>query len=331
MQRKTFFQVGILATFLGVLLLFTNMTPLLLQEDFTPEELRKLAPTNRGCIISTLQCPNNPGLADRDFMDPMGEKNPQIYLDPSTCLSQALYYVKTCHTPGKTETMDNQGAVKASFVYDGKVVAHLTQVIPHYAMKLVPRNPATLSCTFDGKTIANGSAVKAFFDKVAGAATGADCKAELRQCKDGVLLGSAPYSSCTYLANCMFDGRVLAHGQSVRAFKAPYASDPRLCTASSEIRLCTNGVLSGTYTYGACVVGKSIGPKPPILPNPASMACNFNGRAVPAGSVITAYFQPKAVAGPKGGDPVCTSEPRKCVNGKLTGSAPYAQCAVPRI
>lgn len=61
-------------------------------------------------------------------------------------------------------------------------------------------------------------------------------------------------------ASCVFNGKTIASGSSVTAFRA--SSVPYGSTCASESRLCTNGVLSGSFAYASCSVEA---PKPPLI------------------------------------------------------------------
>jgi cytochrome c len=53
-------------------------------------------------------------------------------------------------------------------------------------------------------------------------------------------------------ASCQFNGQAVASGSSVNAFQA--ASVPFATTCTSQARTCTNGTLSGSYTFASCSV-----------------------------------------------------------------------------
>jgi hypothetical protein len=52
-------------------------------------------------------------------------------------------------------------------------------------------------------------------------------------------------------ASCTFNGTTIASGGSTAAFQ--YSTAPAGSTCTSQTRICTNGVLSGTYAYSSCV------------------------------------------------------------------------------
>ncbi|WP_409477861.1 hypothetical protein [Pseudobdellovibrio sp. HCB154] len=174
---------------------------------------------------------------------------------------------------------------------------------------------AALSCTFNGSTIAHGQTVEAY--KSSSVAYGQSCSSETRTCTNGVLSGSNTYSSCSVEAakSCSFNGQTILSGSSVKAYassQVPYGQ-----TCSSENRVCTNGVLSGSNTYSSCVVG----PKPPVVTPPKS--CTFNGKTVAHGSSVQAYKSSSVGYGQS-----CQGETRTCNDGILSGSYTSSSCAV---
>lgn len=52
--------------------------------------------------------------------------------------------------------------------------------------------------------------------------------------------------------SCTFNGQTIAHGASVTAYQA--STVPQGSTCVSEARICSDGVLSGTYQYASCAV-----------------------------------------------------------------------------
>ena len=104
-------------------------------------------------------------------------------------------------------------------------------------------------------------------------------------------------------------GGILTHGLSVTAYAA--ASVPFGNTCASQVRTCTNGVLSGTYTAEACTVA-------------APVNCTLPwGGPIAHGQSVTAYA---AASVPFGG--TCASQVRTCSNGTLSGSYAAQSCSV---
>ena len=167
---------------------------------------------------------------------------------------------------------------------------------------------APKTCQFDGKTLNPGDTVVAYQNSAV--AYGSACVSENRTCDNGALSGSYVYSSCTVSApaSCLFDSQTIAHGASVTAYQNSMAPFGSACT--SETRTCSNGVLSGSYSYNSCAVQ-----------SPAN--CLFNGQTIQHNDVVAA-FQFSTV--PYG--TTCQQENRVCYNGALNGSFSFASCNV---
>lgn len=122
--------------------------------------------------------------------------------------------------------------------------------------------------------------------------------------------GNASFAmaSSTTSPDCSFGGTTLLNGDSVIAYQNSTVNYGEIC--ASEIRVCTEGLLSGSYNYDSCSATQ-----------PAS--CLFNGTTIPHGETIYAYDTTSVELGGE-----CISEPRTCNNGILSGSSPYASCGV---
>ena len=110
--------------------------------------------------------------------------------------------------------------------------------------------------------------------------------------------------------SCFFDGVELLNNTSVQAYQSASVAYGGSCQA--ENRLCSSGVLSGTYAFSACTVR-------------AASNCILDGQTVEHGSSVDAY-QAKSL--PYGS--VCESQTRSCENGVLSGSYPYLSCTLNR-
>lgn len=164
------------------------------------------------------------------------------------------------------------------------------------------------ACLFDGKTIEHGLSIVAF--QTSSAAYGDKCNQEIRTCNDGTLSGSFAFGSCAVAqpASCLFDGKTIAHGQIVEAFQTASVAYGETCVSQS--RTCSNGVLSGDYENGACVVA-------------APASCVFDNKTVLHGESVIAYNEMHVGYGQS-----CVSEIRTCKNGVLTGSLTASSCSV---
>lgn len=164
------------------------------------------------------------------------------------------------------------------------------------------------ACLFNGETLAHGESVKAFESSTT--QFGGSCISEIRSCQDGTLSGSFQFGACNIdqPASCLFDGRTLAHGETVAAFPVSSVGFGQTCTP--ETRSCFNGVLSGTNPFASCTVNQ-----------PAS--CSFDGRTLLSGESVTAFLSSSVAFGS-----VCQSEARSCLNGQLSGSFTSSTCQV---
>ena len=103
--------------------------------------------------------------------------------------------------------------------------------------------------------------------------------------------------------SCSFDGSPIENGVSVLAFLNSSGAN-----CLSESRICTDGVLSGSYQYSSC--------------SQSQAACLFDGRTIAHGQSVAAYVQ--SVQG--NGSIECLTESRTCNNGQLSGSFILSQC-----
>lgn len=198
-------------------------------------------------------------------------------------------YGSVCSGVAETRTCDN-GVLSGSAQYASCSVG-------------APR-----ACLFDGKTVEHGGTVVAFEGSTV--SYGLTCKQENRTCNDGTLTGSFQYSSCAadQAASCLFDGRTIAHGESVAAFATSSVNYGSTCT--QESRTCNNGVLSGGYTFSSCTIGQP-------------QNCSFNGVTVNHNQSIIAFAAEHVAYGQS-----CVSESRTCTNGQLSGSMTATACVV---
>ncbi len=113
------------------------------------------------------------------------------------------------------------------------------------------------NCTFNGNTVNHGSGVTAY--QTASVPYGQACAGEARSCSNGTLSGSYPEASCSISppADCDFNGTPVSHASGVTAYQSNEVPAGETC--QSETRTCTNGSLSGSYTYPACTVSFSLG------------------------------------------------------------------------
>lgn len=164
------------------------------------------------------------------------------------------------------------------------------------------------ACLFNGVTLDHGDTVTAFLESTS--QYGGQCRSEDRTCNDGTLSGTYQFSACNIdqPASCLFDGRNIAHGETVNAFAQSSVMYGSQCTQQS--RTCDNGTLSGSYNFSSCTVG-----------NPAN--CSFDGRTVVHGESVTAFESLTVDYGQS-----CLSQARSCNNGLLSGSYSHSSCSV---
>ncbi len=128
----------------------------------------------------------------------------------------------------------------------------------------------------------------------------------------GTATGPGGTATCsrtvTVNRSCTFNGNTILHGASATAYQSSSVPFGNSCV--SQVRTCTNGTLSGTYTYASCSV------------SPAAN-CTFNGNTVLHGASVTAY---QASSVPFGSS--CSSQSRSCTNGTLSGTYTHASCSV---
>ncbi len=173
----------------------------------------------------------------------------------------------------------------------------------------VPPPPAACVLPWGG-TVDSGGSVTAYKD--AAVPYGTTPESESRVCDNGVLSGSFTHQSCVVAqpTSCTLPwGGTVASGASVTAYQTssvPYGTSP-----VSEQRTCTNGVLSGSYTFSSCTVGQ-----------PVACALPWGGTTA-NGTSVTAY---KDATVPYGTAPV--SEQRTCANGVLSGTYVNPSCTV---
>jgi hypothetical protein len=113
----------------------------------------------------------------------------------------------------------------------------------------IVKGATTGSCTLPwGGTLASGSSTTAYQTSSSSNCPGV---AETRTCTNGVLSGSYTYQSCsTPAASCTLPwGGTIASGSNVTAYQTNSSTN---CPGVAQTRTCTDGTLSGTYTYQSC-------------------------------------------------------------------------------
>jgi hypothetical protein len=118
-------------------------------------------------------------------------------------------------------------------------------------------------------------------------------------------------ATLTVHPSCAFNGQVITHDNSVTASQS--ASVPYGSQCISEQRTCTDGTLSGSYSYASCSVN---------LPT----NCSLDGVTVLNGQSRTFYSRQTA---PSGQPCSAFAQTRICTNGALSGLSQYqyASCS----
>jgi peptidoglycan hydrolase-like protein with peptidoglycan-binding domain len=118
----------------------------------------------------------------------------------------------------------------------------------------------------------------------------------------------------THFASCSIDGVTLSSGQSGLFYSSPGVQTPTTCASISQMRLCTNGSLSGSPAYQYATCSQSSAP----------LSCTKDGVTLQSG-IAHAFYNLQTV--PFGS--VCASQTRACANGQLSGdtSYQYAGCS----
>ena len=108
------------------------------------------------------------------------------------------------------------------------------------------------SCAFNGRTMASGTTVPAFLNSAV--EVGQACTSEVRKCVNGTLSGSYAYGSCSVggARSCLFNGKTIVDGEKVSAYFS--SSVPKGQACNKEVRVCTNGVLSGSANFPICQI-----------------------------------------------------------------------------
>jgi hypothetical protein len=126
--------------------------------------------------------------------------------------------------------------------------------------------------------------------------------------------GSPNYEKSSYVEDCAtlgctFNGSPVADGASVTAYlnnSVPYGS-----TCTSQLRTCSNNVLSGSYPFSSCTV------------QPATNCAAIDGVALNDGQSATFYNQQCVDSSDS-----CSNyaQTRTCNSGSVSGSYPYSSC-----
>ncbi|MBI5510933.1 MAG: hypothetical protein HY903_19400 [Deltaproteobacteria bacterium] len=161
----------------------------------------------------------------------------------------------------------------------------------------------------DGVEIVHGDS-KVFYSAPT-VAHGLSCLSELRSCDDGYLSGTYADATCTAQApaSCTGPDASIPHGESRTYFATASVSYGGSC--ESEVRVCDNGVLSGSFTQASCTVA-------------AAADCTGPDGVVILHAQSRTYYAAATVAAGSS----CASELRTCSNGTLNGTYQHPGCTV---
>ncbi len=109
-------------------------------------------------------------------------------------------------------------------------------------------------------------------------------------------------------SDCQLNGNSIANGTSITTYQSSTVPFGQSC--QSELRLCNNGALSGTYLFQSCSEAE-----------PTS--CAFNGADVPQGGVVNAFLEDSVSS-----EGSCNSQVRSCFNGVLSGTYAHGTCTI---
>lgn len=289
----------------------------------------KSADLSEGTSSSRLSLPTPDCYFNGEFIPPRQYVDAFLNsTETNSCVSERRQCVSGAMTGSFAYATCSMGG-NAACLFDGRTIPHGSQV-PAYQNSTVANGAvcvgemrscnngvlsgsfnynncevsAPASCLFDGQTIPHGDVVKAF--ESSSTPPGVNCTSETRQCLNGRLSGSFSYSSCLVdeYQSCLFDGRTISHGQRVIAFQSSNG------TCTSEVRICNNGTMSGSYQFAGCA---------PSAPT----SCLFGGRSIASGEYVAAYKEPYVAEGR-----TCSTENRLCLNGVLSGTFQNDSCVV---
>lgn len=127
----------------------------------------------------------------------------------------------------------------------------------------VDPEPVFAQCSdpVSGGLLDHGQTVLAFLAPTV--AWSSTCSSEVRQCDDGALDGTFTFPSCVRLdpVSCVLPwGGTLGHDESVSAWAQAIASPEAPCV--EQVRTCSDGNLSGSFTNASCTIPDDLDPDP---------------------------------------------------------------------
>ena len=172
---------------------------------------------------------------------------------------------------------------------------------------------AAASCTLGGQEIEHGLSLTTYLS--ASVSFGSTCSSQSRTCNNGVLSGTYNFGSCAVAApepepapsTCILNGQTIAQGGAIQAYQS--STVPYGTTCSEQTRTCSDGSLSGSYTYSSCSVSQA-------------SSCTLNGQTIDHNQSVTAYQASTVDFGS-----TCSSQSRTCNNGVLSGTYGFSSCS----
>lgn len=192
---------------------------------------------------------------------------------------------------------------------------------PSFTPTPVPVTPGSFGgvpCIAGNTGVASGASITLYDQPtVAGVA----CRAQTRQCFNGVLTGDPQFrfNTCSVVnappERCRLDGETVFNGESRVFYEDESVDFGDSCSSVAQTRTCIDGKLSGSsrYKYSSCKGGAADKCEiDGITLSHNSSRVFFNKKTVPFGETCTLY-----------------SQSRTCQDGDLTGSSDYkyATCA----
>lgn len=172
--------------------------------------------------------------------------------------------------------------------------------------------PQSVSCSFNSQELADGASTFGYTSATVAFGVSCDTVRTEVSCANGVLSQPNAFGSCavTPAATCNFNGQTVAHGASIRAYQAGMVPFGQTC--AQEMRVCTNGVLNGTFTFGNCNVG-------------APASCTFNGQTLASGASANGFT---AATVPFGQTCATVATRVSCTNGLISPNPSFPTCSV---
>ncbi len=210
----------------------------------------------------------------------------------------------------KTSATQEFGTVYAGTTSSGKAITVVNNsgASATFQAISVPSGVSISSDNCSGNTIAKGGSCS-FTAAVTIASSGEFSKTVLVRTERGILTVPVHATGVPPPTCGLPWGGTIANGQAVTAYSTtsvPYGS-----SCPSQTRTCSNGSLSGSYSYSYC------------NEDPGANCSLPWGGSISSGNSVTAYA---ATSVPYGS--TCSSQTRSCSNGSLSGSYSKSSCSV---